>query len=296
MMAGAARKSAIVSNSGTIGRVQASTRTEEHAGFFGEEIGAEDVGDRAGHAEDEAAEGFAIEFIAFVARELEHAKRLQRLGRQVRSRTLRGQRPSELGDDPVFPLRRSGPGRRATVAPHRRPPQRLQGFGQTRRVFAQIEPDRAEAEDLHRPADRPHEVLAKIGGAAFNQRILQNPEIGDELVGGAITGANGGVPMFGAGNGELEFAQHAKEELAIRLAGVSFCYHRAFGAFGEGIRECRPECRRKRQRPLGDRHPLQQNRKMLLVMAQACQCILGERAAGDVVGDERVAVAVPANP
>ena len=40
-----------------------------------------------------------------------------------------------------------------------------------------------------------------------------------------------------------EFAQHAKEELAIRLAGVSFCYHCAFRALGEGIRECRPECR-----------------------------------------------------
>src|SRR3984893_8374131 len=35
---------------------------------------------------------------------------------------------------------------------------------------------------------------------------------------------------------------------------------------------------------------------MLLVMAQTCEGILGERAARDVVGDERVAVAIDTNP
>src|ERR1700731_4655943 len=52
------------------------------------------------------------------------------------------------------------PPSRPAAAPPPPPPQRLQRLGQTRCVFAQIEPDRAEAEDLHRPANRPHEVLA----------------------------------------------------------------------------------------------------------------------------------------
>ncbi len=91
MMAGAARKSAIVSNSGTIGRVQASTpaSSRKRPCFLGEEIGAENIGGRAGHAEDETAKSFPVELLALVAGELEHAKRLQRLGRQASPRTRR---------------------------------------------------------------------------------------------------------------------------------------------------------------------------------------------------------------
>ena len=51
-------------------------------GFLGEEIGAEDVGDGAGHAQNEGAKGFAIEFFALVARQFEHAERLFGFRRQ----------------------------------------------------------------------------------------------------------------------------------------------------------------------------------------------------------------------
>jgi hypothetical protein len=79
-----------------------------------------------------AAEGFAIEFIAFVAGELKHAKRLQRLGRQVRPRAFEGngRASSATIQFSTWPI---WPGRRATVAPRRRPPQRSQA-GLVRRI------------------------------------------------------------------------------------------------------------------------------------------------------------------
>ncbi len=76
-------------------------------GFLGEEIGAEDIGDRAGHAQNERAEGFAIEFFALVARQPEHAERFLGLGRQLAANRRSAAGAAELSEQPGFPFVRN---------------------------------------------------------------------------------------------------------------------------------------------------------------------------------------------
>jgi hypothetical protein len=95
---------------------------------------------------------------------------------------------------------------------------------QARRVVAQIKLDRAKAENFRSSANRPHQVIAKVGLATFNQRILKTPQIGDEFIGVAVASVGPAAPVFEAGDGGPEPAQHASEKLAIRLAGIALGY------------------------------------------------------------------------
>ncbi len=94
----------------------------------------------------------------------------------------------------------------------------------------------------------------------------------------------------------LQFAQHAEEKLAIRFARIALGYQHPSKITGKGVRERRLECRSRGERPLGNRHSLHQSGNALLIIAQTRQGVLGEGAPGDIVGDERIAVAVAANP
>ncbi len=86
MMAGARWRSSMVSNRGTIGRVQLSTpgaSAKSPAGLR-EQVGAEDVAHASGHAQHERAERLAVDLLPQLADQGEHSERLGRVGRERR--------------------------------------------------------------------------------------------------------------------------------------------------------------------------------------------------------------------
>jgi hypothetical protein len=85
-------------------------------------------------------------------------------------------------------------------------PKCRQRLGQTRGVLAQIEPDRADAEDLNRPADWPHEVFREIVSATFDERVFKSPEVGEKLVSIGVAGSAEGMAAFDTRDGKLQLA------------------------------------------------------------------------------------------
>ena len=160
MIAGARCRSSMVSNSGTIGRVQLSTPGgvgEEPAGL-GQEVGAEHVAHALRHAEHEGAEGLPVDLLPQPADQREHARRSRPISAgSVGGGRARRQRPGQLGGDPGAPRLRA----RARAASPALPPARhrsAQRGVELGGVLADVEPDGAEAERLdlaaHRPDDR----------------------------------------------------------------------------------------------------------------------------------------------
>jgi len=156
-------------------------------------------------------------------------------------------------------------------------------LGQTRGVLAQIEPDRAEAEDLNRPADWPHEVFREIVSAAFDERIFKSPEVDEKLVSIGVAGSAEGMAAFDTRDGKLQLAQHAEEELPVRFARITLRYSRTFRHERGPFASASLNAGERGIARSAHRHALQQRRKMLLINGAGSPRHFVERTAGDVI-------------
>ena len=144
-------------------------RIEKRAALLGQQIGAENVVDRARHRQDERAERVAVE----------PAPGLGRLARTCRSaRTAsagscgisRGpvERPRQLAEQPCAPFAAAELGRAVVAVAGGRPPQRLQARRWSWWCSRAGRADGGEAEDLDRAAHR----LDQIGGERGAVRLV----------------------------------------------------------------------------------------------------------------------------
>ena len=189
----------------------------------------------------------------------ENIQRLLRRRRQARHRARTIRRPRQLAQQPIPPFRRVGLRRRILAVACRRPPQRLQGFRGARRVLAEIEPHRGEAEDLRGDAHRPHQIDAERAEPRLDQRVLQQLQIVDQLVGiGVSRPVEPDLRALLPHNRAFELAQDQSEELPIGLAGIAKLDRLALPAQLQFLIEMVAEGLRHLACPLRHRQRLQQ--------------------------------------
>ena len=129
------------------------------------------------------------------------------------------------------------------------------------------------------------------------QRLLHHPQIEDQLVGIGVSRTRPtDILTLDAGACGVELAQHEREELAVRLAGIARADRIRFAACLERAAELGAELRGHRQRALGDGQRLGERNDALAVMAERGERIQPQRPARDLGGDPGVAVAVAADP
>ena len=288
----------MVSNSGTIGSVQLLDRREvgEEPTLLGQQVGPQHVVHRAGHAEHEAAERLAVHLVALLRHQAEHAERLVLVGRQYHGRLAGPAGAGQLGHEPVAPgiARHVG-----WIARPRLPraPEGVQRGGELGRVLPQVEPDRAEAEGLHLPPDRRHHAMLEPAAHRLGKGLLQQAQVGEEHVGAGIAVVAGDVALLRRMQGDIEPERHAGQELAEHLARIP--------AHDAIARRRSPPARARAPRGIagdtGTARSVMLRRRTssvepLPVAAERRDPVLVERAAGHVVGDERIAVAVAAHP
>ena len=140
-------------------------------------------------------------------------------------------------------------------------------------------------------------AAAISGRPACDQLVLDQLEIGQQRVGRGVAGGIGpGVAALGVLDHHLIRRSMQREILAEHLARVAAGDLLGLPGGGQLAVERRAE-------PVGDRHGLLGDAERphqlvdpAAVAAQAGQPVLEQRAVGDVVGDERIAVAVAADP
>ena len=268
----------------------------EEPGLLREHVCAEHVGDAVRHAQHEAADGLAIEAIARLADQAEHARRFGRpsLRRQVGRRVVGAERPHQLRLQPGAPLGGLGRGRLGGAAGA---PQRAQCLVQARGVLADVQSERAEPEGFHLAAHRPHEQPGRRGALRLGETRFQGAQVDDEVVRGRVAvGLGGRLSLLGGDERGVETAQHAGEELPEHLARVAARDGVALAGALELTRERRAERRGDHRRPVGDAQRAQQLGEPQAVAAQAGDSGFTQGAARRVVRDERIAVPVPADP
>ncbi len=160
---------------------------EEHPRLLGQQVGAEDVRHRAGHRQDEGAEGLPVEVLAHLRDEGEGGQRLAGGVGQVLEGPLRVPRPREAGLQPRPPLGAvEGGGLAVAVLLLPQGAERVGGAGG---VLAQVEAHRGESEDLHHPPHRAHEVPGQRLALRVGEAAFQHPQILDQPIGAGIVGA-----------------------------------------------------------------------------------------------------------
>ena len=295
MIAGAARRSPIVSKSGTIGSVQDldARFVEKKPRLLGEQIDAEDVDRRTRHRQNKSAEGFAVELRAHLGDDLEHFDDVARIGGKLVARERRRPRLCKLGDQPFAPFGSIEVGRRLAAGLHA--PQLLERLRRARRVLADVEAHRAEAESFHRAAQRTHEIRRERVALGFIERLFERQQVGDEFVGARIARTCRRFGVHGAQR-LVELAQNRHHELPVGLILIARFDRRAVRQRGEAFSQLLAERLRNIGGALADRQHAREIDEAGTVVIQARRSVFAHGAAGDVIRHERIAVAVAADP
>ncbi len=160
---------------------------------------------------------------------------------------------------------------------------------QPSRIISQVQPDGTEPERLHLSEHWPHKGVRQVRALRIIQARHQDPQIAGQLVGGGISfGTASGVSRFGVAQCPFEPRHHAGQVLPEDLARVTDRYVLAVLDTRQCLLQRRAERGRYHDRPFGDAQDFHQLGESGVVSLQAGAAILGERAASDVIGDERI--------
>src|SRR5262245_57431456 len=94
----------------------------------------------------------------------------------------------------------------------------------------------------------------------------------------------------------IQTGRHAGEVLPEYFPRVPSDNCSAVGRGPEGPFQSLPECGARIQRSFGDAQSLEQLREPLAITIETGNPVLVQRSPGDVIGDERIAVAIAADP
>lgn len=274
-------------------------RVVEQARVLGEQVDAQHVGRAMGHAEDQRAEGFAIDLVSQLGNGAESRQRLARLGREPRNvdaAAVAAQRRCERPEQPILPGRRIARrrvGHRGTHMPL------APDLGERRvdadRVLADVEPHGREAEGPHLVQQGRNEARRERRGVGLAQRPAHRVDVVDQLIGVGVAIDRTRTPLAG-GDRRVELAQHARDELPEELARVALRDALALDTARQRGLDERAKALRQRHLPLTDAQVAPEVGQPHAVAAQARHAHLPQRVPRDLAGDERVAVAVAADP
>ena len=272
-------------------------RIEKRPALFGEDIGAEDIVDRARHRQDEGADGVAVEHVPRRSRLREHVDQFGRFGREFGNEVRAGQRPGERPVEPGAPFAAADFGRAVVAVTRRRPPQSLERRAGLGGIFAQVEAHGGEAEDLHGAPDRAHQIGGERRTVRLFERALDDAEIEDQLVGAFISRAGtADILPLDAGEPRVELPQNDRKELTIRFAGVARLDPLLLAARRKRLRELGAEGRRYGERPLGNGERPGEVENPLAIMPERGKRVLAQGPIGNARSHGRIAVAVAADP
>ena len=186
----------------------------------------------------------------------------------------------------------------ASPVPPPVPPQVGQRGVELGGVLPDVQPDRAEAERLDLAAHRTDQGGGQLGPSALDQLVLHQPEVGEQRVGRRVAGRDrAGCRRARCARSSrwmrrsMQARYWRNTSPGLRLAISSACPVAA-----ELALERRAEAVGDRDGLLGDAERADQLVEPAPVAAQPRQPVLEQRAVGDVVGDERIAVPVAADP
>ena len=173
------------------------------------------------------------------------------------------------------------------------PPQGFEGLRGARGILANVEPHRAEAEDFHLSAHRPDHRARDLRTAAIGQSALERAQVVDQAIGVVIAAA---FYTTAPGYRGVEPADGAGQKLAKGLAGIAHGNLLALAAGVQRIAQRGRERRLDRQGGLGDRQRADKFHQLLPMPLQRGRAAGLQGAAGDLVGDEWIAVPIAADP
>ncbi len=274
----------------------------EEASLPGQEVHSQQVVHRVGHAQHERPDRLPVHRCAELGHDAEHAQCLRRVGREHHVGFPGTARSRQLRLQPRAPGGRRHVGRVLRGAPHPHAPEGMQRGGEAGRVLAEVEANGAEAEGLHLPAHGRHDAACQHLPGSLGHACLEGAKVGEERIGALIRRPRmGGVPgtSRGAGartQGAIQPPRHACQELPEHLARVPRDNPAGIPRLLERLPQRLTKRRGDGDRAFGDAEPAHQFRDAPLVTLDRRPAILVQRAAGHLVGDERVAVTVPSHP